>query len=169
VIEKVTGQSYYDYIRENIFEPAGMRDTDYYELDHPVDNLATGYIPDSNIKSGWRENTFQIRVKGTPASGGYSTVGDLHRFARALMTGVLVSSASLPVMWTRYGEGDGYGFQVHQRPIGKAVGHTGGSFGASSQLTIYADAGYIVIGLSNYQSSAELLVQRIEQLLERIR
>ena len=33
VIEKVTGQSYFDYIRENIYKPAGMINTDCYELD----------------------------------------------------------------------------------------------------------------------------------------
>ncbi|UCF20681.1 MAG: serine hydrolase [Gemmatimonadota bacterium] len=169
VIEKVTGRSYYDYIRENIFDPAGMQDSGYYELDQPVDNLATGYVDDSSGEYGWRENTFEIRVKGTPASGGYSTVVDLHRFARALLKGALVPNSALPVMWTRYGEGDGYGFQVHQRAIGKAVGHTGGSLGASGQLTIYADAGYLIAALSNYGSTAQLLVTRIEQLVERIR
>jgi hypothetical protein len=85
----------------------------------------------------------------------------------ALLNGTLVSEASLDVMWRRYGEGDGYGFQVHQRPIGLAVGHTGGSWGASSQLTIYPDAGYIVAALANYRTAAAPLVERIEQLIER--
>jgi CubicO group peptidase (beta-lactamase class C family) len=70
-------------------------------------------------------------------------------------------------MWRRYGEGDGYGFQVHQGPIGLAVGHTGGSWGASSQLTMYPEAGYVVVALSNYRTGAAPLVERIEQLVER--
>ncbi|MHC4236431.1 MAG: serine hydrolase domain-containing protein, partial [Planctomycetota bacterium] len=43
VIEKVTGQNYFDYIRENIAKPAGMVNTDCYEMDKPVPNLAIGY------------------------------------------------------------------------------------------------------------------------------
>ncbi len=42
IIEVISGQDYYDYIRENIYEPAGMKDSDHYELDRPVPNLATG-------------------------------------------------------------------------------------------------------------------------------
>ena len=42
VIEKVTGQSYFDYIRENIYRPAGMTNSDNYELDKVNTNLAVG-------------------------------------------------------------------------------------------------------------------------------
>ena len=48
VIERVTGMSYYDYIRDAIYEPSGMRDTDCYDIDAPVPNLAMGYIRMSN-------------------------------------------------------------------------------------------------------------------------
>ena len=43
IIEEVTGQSYYDYVRLNIFEPSGMTDTGAYELDAGTPNLAWGY------------------------------------------------------------------------------------------------------------------------------
>jgi CubicO group peptidase (beta-lactamase class C family) len=43
IIEKVTGEDYYDYIREHICQPAGMINTDCYEMDTPVPNLAIGY------------------------------------------------------------------------------------------------------------------------------
>ncbi|GAI05666.1 unnamed protein product, partial [marine sediment metagenome] len=36
IIEKVTGQSYFDYVMENIYKPAGMINTDAYELDYVV-------------------------------------------------------------------------------------------------------------------------------------
>ncbi len=169
VVENVTGGSYFDYVHQHIFEPAGMGDTGYFDRDEPAPNVAIGYYRDRGSETGWREDTFRLPVGGTPATQAYSTVGDLHRFALALLDGTLVSSASLQIMWRRYGEGDGYGFQVHERPIGKAVGHTGGSWGASSQLTIYPESGYIVVGLSNYRTGASPLVERIEQLIERTR
>src|SRR5262245_23274900 len=43
VIEKVSGQSYFDYVRAHVYEPAGMADTDAYEMDHDTPNLAVGY------------------------------------------------------------------------------------------------------------------------------
>src|SRR5262249_4825572 len=43
VVEKVSGQSYYDYVRENIYRPAGMTNSDCYELDRVNTNLAVGY------------------------------------------------------------------------------------------------------------------------------
>lgn len=45
VIEAVTGQSYFDYIREHIYAPAGMDASDSYDMDQPVENLAIGYDP----------------------------------------------------------------------------------------------------------------------------
>ena len=46
VIESATGQDYFDFVRANIYEPAGMTNTDSYEMDQPVENLAIGYDPD---------------------------------------------------------------------------------------------------------------------------
>lgn len=169
VVENVTGESYFDYVRQRVFEPAGMHESGYFQRDDPVRNVAIGYQRDPGSETGWREDTFRLSVGGTPSTQAYSTVGDLHRFALALLSGTLVSDSSLAVMWVRYGEGDGYGFQVHQRSLGLAVGHTGGSWGASSQLTIYPESGYIVVALSNYRNAAQPLVERVEQLVERAR
>lgn len=43
IIERVSGQCYYDYIRKNIYEPAGMTDSDCFDVDRPIPNLAIGY------------------------------------------------------------------------------------------------------------------------------
>jgi CubicO group peptidase (beta-lactamase class C family) len=43
IIEKVSGEDYYDYVREHVFKPAGMTNTDCYELDRDTPNLAIGY------------------------------------------------------------------------------------------------------------------------------
>jgi CubicO group peptidase (beta-lactamase class C family) len=76
VIENVTGEDYFDTIRKMIYEPAGMKDTDCYEMDYPVENLAVGYSPDkgyiiavmSNLDNGASPlarqiNTLLTRVK----------------------------------------------------------------------------------------------------------
>ncbi len=170
VIESVTGQSYFDYIRKNIYEPAGMKNSDSYEMDYPVENLAIGYSLDRKSEYGWQNNLFKHVIKGGPAGGGFSTVGDLHGFARALQTGKLVSVDSLKTLWKDHsGENYGYGFGVVQGPNGKVVGHGGGFPGINGQLDIYLDKGYIVAVLSNYDQGASPVAQKISQLLARVK
>ena len=170
VIESVTGQSYFDCIRKNIYEPAGMKNSDSYEMDYPVENLAIGYSLDRKSEYGWQNNLFKHVIKGGPAGGGFSTVGDLHGFARALQTGKLVSVDSLKTLWKDHsGENYGYGFGVVQGPNGKVVGHGGGFPGINGQLDIYLDKGYIVAVLSNYDHGASPVAQKISQLLARVK
>jgi CubicO group peptidase (beta-lactamase class C family) len=170
VIESVTGGSYFDYIQKNIYEPSGMTDSDSYEMDYPVENLAIGYSRDRNSPYGWQNNLYKHVIKGGPAGGGFSTVKDLHRFAQAIQTGKLVTQESLNTMWKDHvGEYYGYGFSVEEGPNGKVVGHGGGFDGINSNLDIYLDKGYVVAVMSNYDNGASPIAQKIGQLLARVR
>lgn len=164
VIEKASGANYFEYIRQNISEPTGMKNSDCYELDRPVENLAEGYIPQGG--DGWKNNLFLHVLKGGPAGGGYSTVRDLHRFARAMQTGKLLSSNSLEKMWQSHSEaGYGYGFEIEETPAGKTVGHGGGFPGLNSHLDIMLDKGYVLVVMSNYDMGAEPLRGYIRNLI----
>lgn len=164
VIEKASGMNYFDYVRHNITEPAGMLHTDCYELDRPQDNLAEGYLPAPG--GGWKNNLFLHVLKGGPAGGGYSTARDLHRFARALQTGGLLSPASLEKMWQSHSDASyGYGFQIDDSPAGKITGHGGGFPGLNSHLDIFTEKGYVLVVMSNYDSGAEPLRNYIRNLI----
>ncbi len=170
VIEKVTGEDYFDYIRKAIYEPAGMTNSDCYEMDYPVENLAIGYSPDLASPYKWQNNLYKHVIKGGPAGGGFSTVKDLHKFALALLSGKFVSKSMLETMWTDYkGANYGYGFRVAQSSMGKAVGHSGGFSGINSQLDIYVDSGYIVAAMCNYDLGASPLANRIGLILARVK
>ena len=87
IIEKVSGQDYFDYVKQHIFKPAGMVNTDSYEISKSVPNLALGYTrmqfgrgPDP---SGPRRQNSRP-AKGSPAGGGYSRVEDMLKFSVAL-------------------------------------------------------------------------------------
>lgn len=163
VIEKASGENYFDYIRKYVYEPAGMLNTDCYELDRPQENLAEGYLPEGG---GWKNNVFLHVLKGGPAGGGYSNVRDLHRFARALQSGGLVSKASLDVMWKNHSEaGYGYGFELEESPAGRVAGHGGGFPGLNSHLDIFRESGYILVVMSNYDRGAEPLRQYVKNLI----
>lgn len=170
VIEKVTGEDYFEHIRKAIYAPAGMTDSDCYEMDYPVENLAIGYSPDLKSPYKWQNNLYKHVLKGGPAGGGFSTVKDLHKFALVLLSGKLVSPKTRELMWTDFkGANYGYGFTVVQSPGGKAVGHSGGFPGINSQLDIYIDSGYIVAAMCNYDSGASALANKIGAILARVK
>ncbi len=169
VIESVTGRSYFDYVRENIYEPAGMTRTDCYDMDMPADNLAIGYEKDSGSPWGYRNNLYEHVIKGGPAGGGFSTSPDMHRFAIALLNETLVGRDSLDTMWVEQSESPyGYGFGVSGSAAGKVVGHGGGFYGINSNLDIFLETGYVAVVMSNYGRAASPVATRIQELLGRI-
>ena len=91
IIEIVTGKSYYDYIRDHIYQPAGMLNSDSYELDKVNHNLAVGYDK-KFTENGFYfvNNIFDHVIRGGPAGGGYSTVDDLLKFGNALKNNKLL-------------------------------------------------------------------------------
>ena len=83
LIEHVTGGSYDDYVGDHVFRRAGMRSTGALPESVVVPDRAVGYLR-SSPGSDWVPNTDTLPWRGTAAGGGYSTVGDLLRFAQAL-------------------------------------------------------------------------------------
>jgi D-alanyl-D-alanine carboxypeptidase len=100
VIEKVTGQSYYDYVQQHVYAPAGMTRSGSLPEDHAPSDLSIGYTkpPGTN---GWVPNTETLPYRGTSAGGGYSTVEDLARFAHALLRHKLLSPNATRLLITR--------------------------------------------------------------------
>lgn len=146
LIEKVTGMSYYDYVRSHIFQPAGMSSTDSLTETEAVPNRSTGYMKG---QGGWVPNTDTLPWRGTSAGGGYSTAGDLLRFAQALESGKLISKASLAAATTPYKEHYGYGFGIQGEGALRGYGHGGGAPGMNGELRVFPQLGYVVICLSN--------------------
>lgn len=158
IIEKASGMGYYDYIREHISKPAGMINSDCYEMDRPVPNLAIGYYKKYTDNGfDWYNNIFLHTVKGGPAGGGFSTVEDLFRFARALMGNQLVSKESVELLTTAkpHLNSPEYGFAFGVNKIGDETiaGHGGGAAGISSDLRFYKKSGYIYAIMSNYTNT----------------
>lgn len=168
IIEAATGGSYYDYVRETVYEPAGMTDTDSYDLEYPVENLAHGYHPErTDAGTRYRDNLFEHVVKGGPAGGGYSTAPDLLAFARTLEENRLASPETTRTLTTPKPElsspGYGYGFGIEEDGD---YGHTGGFTGISSALEIDRDTGRVAIVLSNYSRAMGPVMEKIEALTE---
>jgi len=168
VIERVTGQSYYDYVQDHIYKPAGMPSTGSLPEDQAVPDLSIGYMR-SPETGEWVPNTDTLPYRGTSAGGGYSTVGDLLRFASALLSHKLLNAPSMELLITGKVEGGSggkyaYGFEDQRDKDGNGwVGHAGGAPGMNGDLRIYPKSGYVVVVLANLDPPA---AQRISEFLD---
>ncbi len=177
IVEKVSGQNYFDYVREHIYKPAGMINTDAYEMDNDTPNMATGYTlmgPQGPSPDGVRRtNLFLHSFKGGPAGGGFSTVEDLFRFASALTAHKLLSQKYTDLITTgkvnlpRDAETKyAYGFQEERVNGQRQIGHNGGFPGINSELRIFPDLGYTVAVMANYDPpAASRVAERVSELL----
>jgi CubicO group peptidase (beta-lactamase class C family) len=153
LIEAVSGMSYYDYVRDNIFRPAGMTSTDSLPESTHVPKRAVGYMR-PYPGAGWTPNTDTLPWRGTAAGGGYSTVGDLMRFAQALSSGRLISKATLAKATSPHRQHYGFGFEVQGERALRSYGHGGGAPGMNGDLRVFPRLGYVVVGLSNLDPPA---------------
>ncbi|MBK8312987.1 MAG: beta-lactamase family protein [Acidobacteria bacterium] len=168
VIEKVTGQSYFDYIRDHIYKPAGMINSDSYELDRVNTNLAVGYEKEfTGHGVEFKNNIFSHVIRGGPAGGGYSTVEDLMRFDIALRSNKLVGAEFVKMLLSAKPELNspryGFGFQIDGEK--RIAGHGGGFEGISSNLDMFLDSGYTAVVLSNYGEASFPVLQKIRDLV----
>ncbi len=155
VIEKVSGQSYYAYVREHIFKPLGMDATDSYEADVPTANLASGYTTrggERETDDAMRRNNIYTRpARGSAAGGGYSTAHDLLKLANALQSGKVVNPALAPDIP-----------KPANAPFAavKGAGIAGGAPGINAVMEASMPGGYTLIVLSNYDPPSAMKVAR---------
>src|SRR5262245_63900594 len=100
VIERVSGQSYYDYVAEHVYRPAGMTRSGSEPESVSVRDRSTGYMRGRGAGAGWTSNTETLPFRGTSAGGGYSTVADLMKFAMALMSNTLLNGQYTEMLTT---------------------------------------------------------------------
>jgi CubicO group peptidase (beta-lactamase class C family) len=165
VIQHVSGQSYYDYVREHIFAPAGMTNTDNYRTDADIPNLAIGYTKMGEAQGQPRRLNVLMLQRGGSAGGGYSTVEDLAKFVQALDGNKLLTkqykdmdmSGKVP---TGRPGGPKYAFGMEEQFVNgvRIVGHGGGGPGINSNLDMYPDLGYTVAIMTNYDPGTVNLV-----------
>jgi D-alanyl-D-alanine carboxypeptidase len=159
-----------------------MIDTDYYETDLDIPNLATGYTnwlergDDYQVfHLGQRRNTLHYGgIKGNPQGGPFSTVEDLFRFSVALRGHKLLTANSVDLMTTKkvffrkYAADDvyyGYGFELASINGKSVIGHTGGDLGVSSALEWFPDSGYTVVVLSNYDRGGIITIDKLQEMI----
>jgi CubicO group peptidase (beta-lactamase class C family) len=177
IVQQVSGQPYWDYMRRRVFAPAAMTRTDFYtapqlraldarhQVAHPYSTQRTG---------GTRADVFgNTGFIGLPdgAGGPYTTVTDMLRFAMSLKDGTLLAPAFAQLLWNgkvpvRGGVNgslppgittppwqawfSAYGFEDAIYGSRHVVGHAGEGPGITANLDIYPSLDWVAVILENY-------------------
>jgi CubicO group peptidase (beta-lactamase class C family) len=160
VIEGASGQSYYDYVREHVLNPAGMTHTVVDNIFALVPHRARGYHGhgDSLANAGLMDGSYKI-----PGGGLVSTSEDLVHFAMALMSGKLLKWETLKQMWTPTGlpliDGGkpstyGLGFEIVTADGQKIISHSGGQQGTATHLVMIPGKGFAAATMANDDQAA---------------
>ena len=157
VIERVSGQSYYDYVDRNVFTRAGMTETASLPEDTVVPRRSLGYMR-SGGGGPLVSNSETLPYRGTSAGGGYSTVRDFWRFARALRSHQLLDATHTQLLTTgtvaAFGAKYAYGFVDRDISGTRIVGHGGGAPGMNGELYIHLPSGTVIAALANLDPPA---------------
>jgi D-alanyl-D-alanine carboxypeptidase len=161
VIEKVSGDSYYDYVRKHVYAPAGMTSTASEPESQAVADRSIGYMHDEAKGAPADKlvpNTDTLPYRGTSAGGGYSTVGDFLRFANALEQHKLLDAQHTELLTTGKVDAGGgryaYGFADQTINGLRCFGHSGGAPGMNGDLEICPGNHTVVVVLANMDPGA---------------
>jgi CubicO group peptidase (beta-lactamase class C family) len=146
LVERVSGQSYADFLEENIFKPLGMKDSGLDSNVAIVPNRASGYWPGAD----GIENAERTKIEGAMSAGGlYSTTEDMLRWENGLFGGKLLSPASLRKMTTPLKHDYACGLYVRRIKGRDLIDYDGNNIGFNAQMAYYPDDGLAVIVLAN--------------------
>ena len=168
VIEGASAMKYEDYMRENVFKPAGMQHTYVDDLYALIPNRARGYRPKvygvfngENRNASLMDSSYKI-----PAGGLVSTAEDIARFAIAVQNGVLIKPETFAEMSksqkTRDGRETGYGYGWYVGAIEgfssdpNSVWHGGVQPGFTSDLVLLPKKRLALVILANLEGGGRL-------------
>jgi CubicO group peptidase (beta-lactamase class C family) len=116
IVEIVSGKTYQEFTRENLYKPAGMKDTKFFGEEYPEERMAIGYGPKKDGKINappyWGKTSWLVMGSG----GQVSTAEDMWRWTQAIRSDKILSKESLQYY---HAGGDGmllggdmYGFEI---------------------------------------------------------
>ena len=146
LLEKVSGQSYEEFVQENIFKPLGMKDSGLTSFVTVIPRRATGYWPGSNgIENADRPDPRY----GFSAGALFSSTEDLLRWEEGLFGGKLLTPASFRKMTTPFKSDYGCGLYVRRLNNHLVIEHDGNNIGFNADMTYYPEEKLAVIVLAN--------------------
>ena len=161
MIEKLSGESYYEFIRRHIYVRSSMKESSWIDYVSIIPNRVNGYY----YNEGVFQNSEQLDIIGEYSHGGLmSSTSDLVKFDDALFKYKLVKKSTLKLMFENAKLTDGtivtsYGLGFGLTPLEghKRIGHTGGAPGFSTSYSRFIDENLSIIVLTNKNSDYSIL------------
>ncbi|WP_323377121.1 serine hydrolase domain-containing protein [Streptomyces smaragdinus] len=170
IVEAVTGETYWDYVQENIFGRCGMTGSAFCtrpqwltdkHIAHPYMRLADGSTVDAvrNLDADSPDPNVLGKNPGRafidpPGDGGFATAPDLVRFARALADGTLLDRPWADVLTAAKTPHGPASFGAYGMPVSIVNGQwihqrAGGNPGVGASWSVYPDSGWVGVILGN--------------------
>jgi CubicO group peptidase (beta-lactamase class C family) len=167
IVERVSGRRFADFLQQEIFMPAGMRHSVAFESGiSTVDRRAYGYSPDSTAVNRFRRTDQSITSSVLGDGGIYSSVMDLWAWHRILLSGRLVSQATLDEAITPHATSDdgkvryGYGWMIEEMNGRKVLTHSGSTIGFRSFIIRVPETEFLVVVLMNRADGPAEMIAR---------
>jgi serine beta-lactamase-like protein LACTB len=172
VVESVSGMRFVDYLKEDVFGPAGMDQTRADDVFEIIPNRAAGYV---RLGSGGLANSRLADTSNKIPGGGLcSTATDIARFALAVQSGRLLKPETLKAMLTPQRTTDGHktgyglGFLLGNWRGRREVWHHGGQPRVSTLLYMQPDHRLALVFLANLEGVSPALTDLARTLSLRI-
>ncbi len=146
LIEKISGETYQQFLQDNIFTPLKMKDSGYDSNSAIIPDRASGYTPSRN---GIINASFVHMSIPFAAGALYSTAEDLLKWEQGLFGGKVLSAASLQKMTTPFKNDYACGLMVHTAGGHKVIEHGGSINGFNTSVAYYPDEKLVVVALAN--------------------
>ncbi len=172
VLEGAASEKYMDYVKENVFEPAGMEETQADNFFAVIPHRSRWYHKDKSgvvQNAGVLDSSYKI-----PGGGLISSADDMAQFEIAIMANKLLKPATRDVMWTPQKAADGsrngyaLGWGTHTKYGLALVEHTGGQQGTSTSMILVPErrAGVIVLANMDNVDAAALSTEILKIALD---
>ncbi|MGM0445720.1 MAG: serine hydrolase domain-containing protein [Bacillota bacterium] len=164
IIEKITDMSYEGYLKENILDPLGMKNTGFAYHDRIIKNRSTGYTlnPDGSKSNIYHDDATYAHGAGAL----YSTTRDLLRWDQALYTDKILTDSSLKKMFTKYKNNYGFGFKIDEVFGKNKYYHHGATMGYTASINRFIDDSVTIIVLTNLNGTPiENIVKEISAIV----
>lgn len=171
IVEKVSGMRFGTFLKKNIFDPLGMKDSFVYSFEN--DMVKTNQLIGYRLYRGWRHLKINATVNDAIVGDKnvFSTSEDLYKWTIGLNSGNLISQESLNLMYSKgetvYGRKVPYGFGFRIDAKGpKIVYHHGKWNGFSTGLTQYPEDDLVIIILEHTSyNSIKTLNEIVKQIV----
>ena len=179
IIEKVSGQSFEEYMKQNIFDPSGMTETVYFEAERNIPRMSHGYIPEDSTNAWKQYDYMEESFFATKADGGiYTSINEFVKWEKALQDNLIicdslkqiahspittVSGSTFSSYQNRPYTSYGYGWFIEEKPgMPRKVYHTGDNGGYQIYAGCFPEKKVLVLVFENRNDHSRW--QMVEEL-----